>query len=189
MTATTNYSWTKPDASTNVRIWEWVGTFLDQIDTSLAAEAALRTDIISKRTADLGRATNTTLTADTQITGVSLVSGATYEVKAYLFYKADPAGDFKFQWTCTGSGATFLWVIQALNLGSTGDDHNGYALSDFASVGGITASGTMQSCEAKGILFAGTGTPSFGLSWSQVSSSANGTTLLNGATVVLHRIA
>jgi hypothetical protein len=39
MTTTTNYGWDKPDSSTDVRIWEWVGTFLDEIDATMKDNA------------------------------------------------------------------------------------------------------------------------------------------------------
>lgn len=190
MTATANYGWTKPDATTNVRIWEWVGTFMDQQDASLAAEAAFRADLYARRTSDLAVANNT-IADDAQIQFTNLVSGALYEVRSFLFYEGSTTGDFKVGWSCSGSGAAFNWTPNGLTSAATGDGHDALTLSDTYGFGALSSTTQKQTAQPGGILEAGTGAGiTFKLRWSQNTTDAvNGTTLFAKSTVILHRLA
>lgn len=151
--------------------------------------------IVSKfKTADTSRASTTTLTADGDLTAMSVVATGAYVFEGMIFYSAIDSADLKVMFTgpagatltwhggtqlTTGTGTTGTYIYDTQLLGST-----------YAPGGGDAAgNSTIMMLDLKG-LFRTTGTSgTFSMSWAQNTSNATATIVRAGSFITLTRIA
>lgn len=156
----------------------------------LNAEIGKWAPFIARRTSDLSLITNT-LTNDAQMFIAGLPASTVMRLDSAIGYKGSQTGDFKIQWTCSGSGSSLFWNQGGLDSGATtsqgADFHGQITLSDNAVYGAINASTSPQLARPSGYLFTGTGSNiTLQLQWCQGGvDGVNGSSILTGSTMEL----
>lgn len=185
-----------------------IGSDADRPENPVAGERIYRTDrpplmevfdgsawrldgsagvVFAERTSDLNRASNTVLADDTQLL-VTLPANVNYVLEAALFYTADAAADFRFQFLVP-SGGSFTSATGALPSGSTGSSGS---VSQDRQVEGLPFIGggsgaTVMTVRVLAKVWSGAG-GTFKLQWAQSVSSGTATVLLINSFMVLRPV-
>lgn len=144
---------------------------------------------VARRTSDAALTNVTTLTNDTQLFLSGLPASKTFKLESLLGYKGSTTGDFRIQWTCSGSGSSLIWSQEGMDTSQTttlGADYHGLlAMTDPVGYGAVSPTVSPQRARPGGYLFTGTGSNiTLQLQWCQVTADAvNATTVLTGSTI------
>lgn len=130
---------------------------------------------------------NTTLTADTQLT-LPVDASAIYEVDGYLVYNGTTTpGDLKIQWNIP-SGTVFN--LQGNGYNVAGNDQASTALQSTAQPFNFSATsvGVIRNVSFNGTLVTSVTAGNFALTWAQNSASGTDTIIFTGSVMALRRI-
>src|SRR5262249_36210252 len=133
--------------------------------------------IVGLKTGDTSRASNTTPSADPDLS-VTVAASATYELRAMLVYQANHSpGDLQIQWSLP-SGATLIWSLgnfpQASGVSVGTFTWNSLVTGTNASLSGAGA-GTSVAAEISGTLTISSTSGTAALQWAQFGSSGTAT--------------
>lgn len=162
------------------------------VDTGLALKAWLPQYVA--RTTDLARISTATPADDTQLTLTGLVTGAVYEVSAFLIVDGGITADFLIGWTLP-TLSIFNWITDGpITSAGSGVFETAVGRQWNAAAGtcafGTAGVGSKSVARPWGYLTAGSGGGStITLKWSQNSSVATNTTLYTGSALRLLRVA
>lgn len=135
----------------------------------------------SYKPGDTSRASTTTIAADPDLL-LSLEAGHRYRLGGLLFIEADPAGDFKMDFSVP-SGTVMKWRMLGPNATGVAD-WTVYGETSSAVAGGI-AQGTIFAVRLEGIVDTGTTDGTLKFRWAQGTSNVFATKLLAGSSIAL----
>jgi hypothetical protein len=131
-------------------------------------------------------ASNTTLTADTQLT-IPVIANARYALDAFIQFLASSPYDIKIDWTIP-AGATMTYA--ALGTGTANfTDHDASIVANNVARGAKGNGGVAQAINSRAQLKTGGTAGNVTLRWAQNTSGAPTTTVLEGSWVRLQRMA
>jgi hypothetical protein len=151
--------------------------------------------LIAYKTADNGSTLSTTLINDDHLFQY-LPASTTWLVQGNIGYYSDPADDMKFGWSGP-SGATFRWspghmpsTIAGGTVANTTVQNWNTSIATTEVAGGSGAPTPVTSLRPQGLLTIGSTPGIFRFQFCRsIASSANGTTTLQGSTLLFARVA